>query len=67
MQHIQENGEENLEMVKEFKSGLTEQNIQVIGHITKLRGKGNLFIKMEIFMKVNGQIIMLAATVFIKV
>lgn len=62
---MRENGEESLGMDKEPKYGKMELHIQVTGRIIKHKAKENLFIQMEIYMKVNGLTIKLMASVSI--
>lgn len=64
VRYTQANGKEDLEMDLENSNGLMELNILVNGKITKLMGKVNLFISMEIFMKAFGLMIKLTVKVF---
>lgn len=49
-------------MVMEFNIGLTELNIMDVGKKIKPVEKENLFMPMEIYMKVNGKMIRLLAS-----
>ena len=64
VRYTQANGKEDLEMDLENSNGLMELNILVNGKITKLMGKVNLFISMEIYMKAFGLMIKLTVKVF---
>lgn len=48
----------------EFKNGLMELCIKETGKIIKLKGKENLYIHQEMFMKDNGKMIRLMVMVF---
>ena len=51
-------------MDMEFKNGLMELCIKETGKIIKLKGKENLYIHQEMFMKDNGKMIRLMVMVF---
>ena len=54
----------NKDMDMEFKNGLMELCIKETGKIIKLKGKENLYIHQEMFMKDNGEMIRLMVMVF---
>lgn len=57
VQYTLENGGERLEMGKEFKFGLMEQNMKESGNITGRMEEENLHTPMGIFMMENGRMI----------
>lgn len=57
VQYILGNGKEKLEMEKEYRFGLMEQNMKASGNVTGHMGEENLHIQMEIFMMENGKMI----------
>ena len=52
---IEDNGVEISVTVTEFRSGLTEQNMRVIGATTKLMALANFGMPMVMFMTVSGK------------
>ena len=54
----------NKDMDMEFKNGLMELCIKETGKIIKHKGKENLYIHQEMFMKDNGKMIRLMVMVF---
>jgi hypothetical protein len=64
---MMDNGKEIVVKDMEFKCGQMVQDIKEIGKIIKLMVKENLFMLMEIFIKVNGKMIKLMDLVVINI
>ena len=63
--NMKDSGLEMKDVDSEFKLGQTALVMKAIGRIIKQKGKENLLILVEIFMKVNGKMINLMGLEFI--